>query len=62
MNHHNCGWGNNANYNPPSEKQREVWALERELECAELMLDKAKEQTLRDTLSEYGYEKPDTSQ
>lgn len=29
-------------YKEPSEKQREVWALAREVECAEYMLENAK--------------------
>lgn len=29
-------------YKEPSEKQREVWALAREIECAEYMLENAK--------------------
>lgn len=43
MNHTGCaGCVPRDDYNAPSEKQREVWALAREVECAEYMLDNAK--------------------
>ena len=37
------GYFPRSDYKSPSEKQREVWALEREVECAEFMLNKVQE-------------------
>lgn len=42
MNPNGCRGMRGGSYTPPSEKQLEVFALAREVECAEFMLEHAK--------------------